>query len=540
MPKPKSWEYYFPSFPLFQIVPFLLRRKAPLHEWSRAILNGTLPSNLVSEALNNVIKKKCKPHHRFDQCIHGLKTVEQEYNDKYTFSNAKMRNLKPSQAQKNFLKCHPKPSIIERYRVQEIAPGRFSIHKHHQLPEAGYMVSPNPFRVCSIERCRVHCRKCGGDRSPCCHSLICECQNFAYRGYCHHVHIVILHEFSAGGVSQQPERPHPVALQSNTDDALSDVHILYGDEEIANVEAVHDDVANVDEVNDDEDTDDALSEVPFPFGDEDIANVDAVHDVVANVDEVNEAEEIEEIFSNDPIQDNNCREEEPDKTRPNPQRADDEFYDCLDEHEPERPIGDGDHGQMARNIKEDCTNERHKVKEQISTLLRKVDRTDDSTTSLEILKNLKSKLRLITVIADKATPMKTRRRTHIKVERSPFPRKNKRKICRPVPPTDFHMKEILKMAFLSSDANDPNWPAILSLKVGIIENYICSQTSPEVQIIMRNLLKQAKKSWECNICNSFEREKFQSGYIKCGNQNCDNWYHLNCAIIGVIIAAFYH
>ena len=164
--------------------------------------------------------------------------------DKQESVKLRLRNMAESEFQHKVRRSHPKPQQIGRYRIVDNGDGTYRIHRANQPEQEGYLVRPNPFRVCNSTICQVKCRKCPKD-GKCAHFWICECQDCSYKNICKHCHIIklSLYEFAKqkedlNGQQQQPQndqildlsqeqnppvdpqplvQPLPSALQPQTD-----------------------------------------------------------------------------------------------------------------------------------------------------------------------------------------------------------------------------------------------------------------------------------------------------------------------------------
>ena len=140
-----------------------------ISEWARSHTLGTVYHNLFSERLNLGLKKYCQPCDRLATLIKNLEELEKFQAEKRASVDAKMRNVKPGNAQRNFSSLHPSVQRAANYQVLPQADGTFTVQN---LNDNGrlFLVSPNPVEVCNQELCLVKCKECGP--TLCAHNLI--------------------------------------------------------------------------------------------------------------------------------------------------------------------------------------------------------------------------------------------------------------------------------------------------------------------------------------------------------------------------------
>lgn len=498
------------------------------HEWARCFLKGAVPSNLFSERFNMELKKKSLPKDRIDLLVSYLEDLELLYGTKAIRVSLNLRGLHKSKAQSYHDAAHPSQERFEMYQVVDNGDRTFTVSSARQFDEQPYLVQRNQFTVCQQENCLLRCRQCGPS-PPCCHFLTCECQAYAYKNYCPHVHMVVMKNFippstavrrAATIADQDSQHRRDVSNGLPHIDQLESINVQRCDNEIEQELPPPDSTLSCD-VSNDEYTSSFIPQTDADFNQEAaseaLPNDDSVYVTIPNEEAPSAAVPNDDSVSG---------------TFPNEDAA----LEYLANGEPctedaVRIVQDDDHGTMTRNILTDCQMEKDRNNELLSAVRREHDRADYNEETLNEFRQFGQIMRSFLAITKKFPSRPERRRTHQPVSRTPVPHKNKRRKPWPLPDRNAHIQESVRIAFQANEEHQ-NWPWILAAKDNVLKNHM-KMYGEEDQEKISARIEAAKTYWNCPSCNDFDIANVRSGYIACCE--CNIYYHQRCVNMEVIL-----
>ncbi|XP_059096832.1 uncharacterized protein LOC131891322 [Tigriopus californicus] len=209
--------------------------KAPLRSWGRPFTLGIIPHNLHIESYHGKIKRVLKPNFSILRFCLGLKEIDQMFLRKGIWISEGIRNIGLSKGQEHYNACHP--ISCEGYSAEVMGTSFRLIKQMGDGKTRSYQLELNNFG-CTHGSCLVVCANCP-EPKICAHLYTCQCQQYAYRNFCKHSHLLALLKVIPSGIekssdvdlrSKQQEVvdgmgcvPSPSCGETKEDDDLGDI-----------------------------------------------------------------------------------------------------------------------------------------------------------------------------------------------------------------------------------------------------------------------------------------------------------------------------